>query len=755
MIAYAPALLHVGRCALYFYWYIMLTVVVGFPDLIERARQYVPPEKIAVIEDAYQFAAQAHAGQERKSGRPYVEHPVQVALTLAELQLDSSSLVAALLHDVSEDAGVPVSVIQERFGPEVAKLVDGVTKLGQLSSREPVTRDQGHAENLRKMLLAMAEDLRVVFIKLADRLHNMQTLEFLPADRQLAIARETFEIYAPLAHRLGIWELKWQLEDLSFQHLEPAKFALIEELLSAKSTQRGAFISHAITVLKDEFDRAGIKAEVSGRPKHIYSIYQKMEKYAALGKDFDDIHDLSAIRVLLNSRDECYTALGIVHGLWHPLPDQFNDFIAVPKPNGYQSLHTTVMYEGTTPLEVQIRTTEMHRVSEFGVAAHWRYKEGEKKDLHYEERIGWLRQLIEWHRELSGAEEFLESVKTDIFIDQVFVYTPKGEIKDLPKGATPLDFAYRIHTDLGHRCVGAKVNGRLVNLSTQLKNGDIVEIMTAKSGRGPSRDWLSPVLGFVRTSHAKEKIRQWFKKQERTENIERGRELLEKAMRQLGINLSERDKLAKAFKYESIEDFHAAMGEGGITPHQIALKLAVQEQQPRVIGTASSKPSVSAIKVRGVGDLLTHLAQCCHPVPGDAIIGYVTRTRGVSVHRVDCYNIAHEDEIERLIPVEWGESESLYPVKIQVQAWDRVGLMRDVGAIVAEEKINITTLALTNNPDHTVSLSLSLETANLVQLSKILSKIEGIKGVVSATRVGDAAPVKGHPGSEVAHPAMS
>ncbi len=717
-------------------------MVVGFPELIERAKQYLPAEKIATIEAAYQFAVHAHEGQERKSGRPYVEHPVQVALTLAELQLDSSSLVAALLHDVSEDAGVPLADIESKFGAEVAKLVDGVTKLGRISGREHVARTEGQAENLRKMLLAMAQDLRVVFIKLADRLHNMQTLEFLTPDRQRAIANETLEIYAPLAHRLGIWELKWQLEDLSFQHLEPRKYAHVEKLLEAKSMQREAFITHAIAVLKEEFEKAGLKADVSGRPKHIYSIYQKIEKYAAMGKDFDDIHDLIAIRVLVNTRDECYNALGIVHGLWHPLPDQFNDFIANPKPNGYQSLHTTVMYEGTTPLEVQIRTQEMHRISEFGVAAHWRYKEGEKTDLHYEERIGWLRQLIEWHRELSGAEEFLESVKTDIFIDQVFVYTPKGEIKDLPKGATPLDFAYRIHTDLGHRCTGAKVNGRLVPLSYQLKNGDIVEILTTKTGRGPSRDWLNPVLGFVKTSHAKEKIRQWFKKQERTENIDRGRELLEKAMRQLGINLNERERLAKVFKYDSLEDFYAAIGEGGITPHQIALKLAAEEEHPKVITTVTSKPSVSAIKVRGVGDLLTHLAQCCHPVPGDAIIGYVTRTRGVSVHRADCYNVAHEDEIERLVPVEWGDTASLYPVKIQVQAWDRVGLMRDVGAVVAEEKINISTLALTNNPDHTVTFSLSLETANLVQLSKILAKIEGIKGVVSATRVGDAPPAK-------------
>jgi GTP diphosphokinase / guanosine-3',5'-bis(diphosphate) 3'-diphosphatase len=734
------------------YTFCMVNVAVsGFAELIERAKQYIPPEKVTAIENAYQFALEAHAGQERKSGNPYIEHPVSVALTLAELQLDGSSLAAALLHDVPEDTGTPLSVIEEKFGPEVAKLVDGVTKLGRLSSREHVARSEGQAENLRKMLLAMAQDLRVVFIKLADRLHNMRTLEFLPPEKQRSIARETLEIYAPLAHRLGIWELKWQLEDLSFMYLEPRKYQHIYKLLSAKSMQHEAFITRAINTLREEFDRVDMKVEISGRPKHIYSIYQKMEKYTALGKDFDDIHDLIAIRILVNSREDCYSALGIVHGLWHPLPDQFNDYIANPKPNGYQSLHTTVMYDGTTPLEVQIRTNEMHRISEFGVAAHWRYKAGEKKDLHYEERIGWLRQLIEWHRELSGAEEFLESVKTDIFMDQVFVYTPKGEIKDLPKGATPLDFAYRIHTDLGHRCTGAKVNGRLVPLNYQLKNGDIVEIMTTKTKRGPSRDWLNPVIGYVMTSHAKEKIRQWFKKQERTENIERGRELLEKAMRQLGINQNERDSLALAFKYDNLEDFYAAIGEGGVTPHQIALKLAAEEQKPRIVGPSTTTPSVSAIKVRGVDDLLTHLAQCCHPVPGDEIIGYVTRARGVSIHRKDCHNVLNEDETERLIPVEWGETTSLYPVKVQVEAWDRVGLMRDIGAVVAEEKINITTLSLTNNPDHTISFSFSLETANLVQLSKILSKIEGIKGVISAIRVGDVVSGKNTPPSGSPH----
>jgi GTP pyrophosphokinase len=728
-------------------------VCMGFSELITQAKLYLPPEKVALVEDAYQFAMKAHEGQMRKSGGPFLEHPVQVALTLAELQLDTSSLIAALLHDVPEDAGIPLADIEARFGSEVAKLVDGATKLGRLSREVPgkaelretrATRET-QAENLRKMLLAMAEDLRVVFIKLSDRLHNMRTLYALPPEKKSAIAQETLEIYAPLAHRLGIWELKWQLEDEAFRYLDPGKYDNIKELLASRRDEREDFIAQAIKALKQEFDRAGLKAEITGRPKHLYSIHQKIEKYAALGKDFDDIYDLFALRVLVNTVPECYAALGIIHGLWHPLPDQFNDFIANPKLNGYQSLHTTIMYHGTTPLEVQIRTHEMHRIAEFGVAAHWRYKEGEKKDMHFEERIGWLRQLIEWHRELSGAEEFLESVKTDIFIDQVFIYTPKGEIKDLPKGSTPIDFAYRIHTDLGNRCAGAKVNGRLVPLNYQLQNGDLVEIMTAKASRGPSRDWLNPALGYVKTSDARAKIRQWFKKRERSENIERGRELLEKAMRQLGINLGEREKLAKTLRYDSLDDFYAAIGFGGITPQQIALRLAAQQQQPKVIGVTAPTPPTSAITVRGVGDLLTHLARCCHPVPGDKIIGYVTRSRGVSVHRQDCYNVVNEDETERLVPVEWGETGTLYPVKIQVQALDRVGLMRDITTLVAEEKINIASVNLTNSTDQTISIYFSLETANLLQLSRLLARIEGVRGVTSATRIGDGTTPKVNP----------
>ena len=717
-----------------------------FNQLIDKAREYLPPEKIAIVEDAYNFAVSAHQGQVRKSGEPYVEHPLETAVILAEVQLDASSLAAALLHVVPENCGTPISEIEAKFGSEVAKLVDGTTRLGKLSwSGEGVATGEVQAENLRKMLVAMAEDLRVVFIKLADRLHNMRTLDALSPERQHRIAQETLEIYAPLAHRLGIWEVKWQLEDLSFRYLESGRYHQIANLIAVRRTQRESFITQVIQILKVEFDRVGIGAEISGRPKHIYSIYQKMERYSALGKHFDDIHDLLALRVLVGTVPDCYSAVGVIHSLWRPLPEEFDDFIANPKSNGYQSLHTAVMYMGVTPLEVQVRTHEMHHIAEYGVAAHWRYKEGEKKDLRFEERISWLRQLIEWRRELSGAEEFLESVKTDIFIDQVFVYTPKGEIKDLPKGSTPLDFAYRVHTELGHRCIGAKVNGRLVPLNYQLSNGDVVEIMSAKKAKGPSRDWLNPHLGYIKTSHAREKIRQWFKKQERAENIEHGRELLEKEMRRLGIKV-EREELAKLFKYDSLDDFLIAIGYGGITTHQIALKLAAQQEPPKVVPeVAPPQPPASTIQVLGAGDMLTHLAQCCHPVPGDKIIGYVTRSRGVTVHRQDCYNVIHEEERERLIAVEWIQTDSVYPVRIQVEAWDRVGLVRDITTVVAEEKVNIAAVSFINHDDHTTSTFLTLETRGLAQLSRLLARIEGVRGVISVTRAGDEATMKASP----------
>ena len=719
-----------------------------FSELLDKAGEYLPAQKLELVQAAYKYASEAHEGQTRKSGDPYIEHPLQTALILAELQLDATALAAALLHDVPENCGIPVSEIEKRFGPEVAKLVDATTKLGRLSwqKQEQVARqvgtatEEGQAENLRKMLVAMAEDLRVVFIKLADRLHNMRTLQALDPGKQRSIARETLEIYAPLAHRLGIWELKWQLEDLSFRYLEPERYHEIASLIVDKRAYRETFIKGVTQELKQEFDRMGLEAEVFGRPKHIYSVSQKMERYAAQGKDFDDIYDLMAIRVLVDTIPDCYTALGVVHSLWHPMSEQFNDFIATPKMNGYQSLHTTVLCQGTTPLEVQIRTHEMHHVAEYGVAVHWRYKEGEKTDLDFEKGIGWLRQLIEWHRELSGAEEFLESVRTDVFSDQVFVYTPKGEIKDLPKGSTPLDFAYRIHTDIGHRCIGAKVNGRLVPLNYQLNNGDVVQILSSKVDRGPSRDWLNLNLGFIKTSNAREKVRQWFKKQERAENIERGRELLEKLMRHLGMRLSERTKVAELFGYDIPDEFFAAIGYGGITTTQITAKLTTQQQQqPKVAEAAPPKQPVSAVNVVGVGDMLTNLAQCCNPVPGDKIIGYVTRSRGVTIHRIDCVNVINEDEKERFIPVDWGHADNLFPVKVRVDAWDRVGLMRDITTLVAEEKVNIAGVSFNNNDDHTSSTQLTLDIGDLAQLSRLLAKIEGIRGVINVMRVGEKA----------------
>ena len=723
----------------------------SFKKLLDMAQQYLPPEKITLVKDAYDFALKAHEGQVRKSGEPYVSHPLQVALTLAELQLDASSLAAAFLHDVPENCGIPISEIEARFGAEVAKLVDGVTKLGKLSLQAPmeVAARGTQAENLRKMLVAMAEDLRVVFIKLADRLHNMSTLKALPPEKRRSISRETLEIYAPLAHRLGIWELKWQLEDLSFRYLEPRKYNHLVNLVATRRTEREDFITRVIDILKKEFKKAGLEADISGRPKHLYSIQQKMERYAAQGKYFDDIYDLLALRVLVDTIPDCYNAVGIVHSLWHPLPGGFDDYIGNPKPNGYRALHTVVMSLGTTPLEIQIRTREMHNFSEYGVAAHWRYKGGEKEDIHFEERIGWLRQLIDWHRELSGAEEFLESVKTDIFIDQVFVFTPKGEIKDLPRGSTPLDFAYRIHTDLGHRCIGAKVNGRMVPLDYQLANGDVVEILTTKRAKGPTRDWLSPHLGYVRTSHAREKIRQWFKKQERAENIEHGRELLDKELKQLGLKYSNRETLAKYFKYATVDDFLAAIGYGGISVHHIAQQLAAQQEQPKAVAGVAPplKPPVSAIRVLGVGDLLTNLARCCHPVPGDKIIGYVTRSRGVTIHRQDCYNVLREDEKERLIAVEWGKADALYPVRVQVEAWDRVGLIRDISTVVAEDKVNISNMTVTEHEDRTTTLCFSLETRGIAQLSRLLNKIGGVKGVASVSRIGDEATARISPPS--------
>jgi len=718
----------------------ILEVEMEIGELLEKAGGYLAGDRLALVEEAYQFALEAHKGQVRQSGEPYLQHPLEAASILTDLRMDADSLAAALLHDVPEDCAVPLSQIEEVFGPEISKLVDGVTKLSYVSWQvtEKPSGEDLQAESLRKMLVAMAEDLRVVFIKLADRLHNMRTLEALPPAKRRAIAKETLEVYAPLAHRLGIVKLRSQLEDLSFLYLEPLKYRHTRQLLAKQETEHEKIITRVVEVLEQELEKAGIRrAKVSGRSKNIYSLYRKMQKYAGQGKDLSDIHDVLAIRVIVDKVEHCYHALGIVHSLWHPLSGEFNDYIASPKRNGYRSLHTSVMCFGT-PIEIQVRTHEMHDTSEYGIAAHWCYKEGVKRDL-FEQRISGLRQLLDWHREISGTRQFLESVKTDIFRDQVFVYTPKGEIRDLPTGSTVVDFAYHIHTDLGHRCIGAKVNGKLVPLTYRLRNGDTVEVVVGKKDKGPSRDWLNPNLGYVNTSHSRERVRQWFRKQARSENIEKGKEILEKELRRLGVSLGNREDIALLFKYESLDDFHAAIGYGEISANQIVMKMATQEEQLKVTGAIPATPSVAVpIRVLGTGDLLTQLAQCCHPLPGDRIIGYITRSRGVTVHRKDCPNIARAKEKERLVSVDWGRVDQLYPVVVRIDAWDRLGLLRDISTLVADERVNIGSVSSAEREDNSTSIFLAIEIRSITQLSRLLSRIEGVNGVISAGRATEA-----------------
>ncbi len=709
--------------------------------LIDKTQEYLPSETLALIEGAYEFVVEACQSRGSKPAQVELEHALQTAIIVAQLQLDENCIAAALLHALPECCGVSLAEIEGTFGNEISRLVEGLGKLDKVSwpTTEGMKPKKGfdvevHAESLRKMLLAMSEDIRVVFIKLADRLHHMHTLKTMPPSKQRVMAQETMEIYAPVAHRLGISQIKWQLEDLSFRYLEPEKYRDITHFVAAGRDRREGFIAQIGKILKEELANAEIEAEVTGRAKHIYSIYRKMERYASQGKEISDIYDLLGFRVLVNEVADCYSALGVIHSLWHPLPGEFNDYIASPRDGIYKSLHTTVMYQGNTPLEIQIRTYEMHRIAEYGIAAHWRYEEGAKRDAQFEEKIAILRQLLDWYQDVGGAD-FVESLSTDFFSDRVLVYTPKGDIKDLPAGSTPLDFAYRVHTDLGHRCIGAKVNGKMVPLSYQLKSGDTVEILATKGDKGPSRDWLNPSLGYLKTSHAREKARQWFRKQERDENILRGKELLEKELRRLGVSLSE-EELAYLFKRESVGDFLAAIGYGDISTHQLATKLAVQQERTLALPKVVPKKEMAspAIQVMGVGDLLTHLAPCCNPMPGDEIIGYVTRTKGVSVHRKDCLNIANIDEKERLVKVEWGPREQLYSVPVQIEALDRMGLLRDISVIVADERVNITTVSAVDHDDQTTSIYLTIQTKGMQELSRLLSKLEGVRGIISATR---------------------
>ncbi len=704
-------------------------------DLLSTVTTQHPQASLAMIDRAFDLAVEAHRSQVRASGEPYVAHPIASAQILAELGIDPVAVSAALLHDVPEDTEFSLADVEEQFGAEVAHLVDGVTKLSKFSTH---SHEQRQAENIRKMFLAMADDIRVVLIKLADRLHNMRTLGALATEKQHRIANQTLEIYAPLAERLGIWQVKWELEDLSFKALEPEAYRELAKLLDTRRTGRESYIERAIEELRPRLADAGIEAELQGRPKHIYSIWKKMQRKSA---EFAEIYDVYAVRLLVHEIRDCYAALGIVHALWRPIPGQFDDYIAVPKNNLYQSLHTAVIALDGKPLEIQIRTHSMHQVSEVGIAAHWRYKEGTKAERDYDAKLAWLRQLMEWQRDVSesDATEFVEGIKLDIFQDQVFVFTPRGDVKDLPAGATPLDFAYRIHTDIGHRTIGAKVNNRLVPLDYRLKNGDIVEIVTTKGEHGPSRDWMN----LVRTSHAREKIRQWFKKKDRAENIIHGRESLERELRRLArtsLQAIGHDKLAdvaKLYQHETVDDFLAAVGYGAISAQQVVMRLGVLDDGHITLPSiAPPQPArTGGVRVKGVGDLLVRFGKCCQPIPGDPIVGFITRGKGITVHVRACPTVLSEREVTRLIDVEWESAPAqTYPIAIRVEAFDRTGLLSDITQVMAENKVNILAANVSVHSDHTAVVAMTLQVASVAQLAKVMSRVEQLKDVLNVQR---------------------
>ena len=716
-------------------------------DLYSKIEIYLKNKDIKFIEKAYNFAREAHDGQLRLSGEDFFEHPKQTAIFLADLKLDSSTIAAALLHDVVEDCDCDTQDIERIFGLDVSRLVDGVTKLSRNdvigdSEFSPTTNfydedipeDIAQAETLRKMLMAMADDVRVVLFKLADRLHNMRTISFLPLNRRLAMSRETIEIYAPLAHRLGIWEIKWLLEDLSFQQLNPQEYKNISKRLNSKRQVREEYVKNIVSQIENELLSQEIRANVYGRPKHIFSIHKKIQKYANINREVSEIHDLFAVRIIVDEVKDCYAALGVIHTKYHPLPNQFDDYIANPKDNLYQSLHTAVLGENSLPVEVQIRTKEMHQVAEYGVAAHWLYKEGVETDTAFEEKMTWLRKLLDWQRDADGPVDFVESFKTDIFQNQVFVYTPNEDVIELPIGATSLDFAYRIHTDVGHGCVGAKVNGKLVSLNHELNNGDTVQIMTSKTMKGPSHDWINPSFGYVKTASARAKIRHWFNRQERQTNIVRGKELFQKLSR-LDLDVEEKN-VAEKLHYKNIEDLFVALGDGSLTTEKILNRLTLNEHKPtksNIVETSRTGPA-SGIQVLGVGDLYTIIARCCNPIMGDLIVGFITRGRGVSVHRQNCPNILAEDESERLVSVTWGETKTLNPVRIQLKCEDRVGLLGDVTSVISNEKINIANIN-TEEYDDMVFISLTVYTSGIEQLDRLYTKLEAVSGVLGVIRL--------------------
>ncbi|MCF6092765.1 bifunctional (p)ppGpp synthetase/guanosine-3',5'-bis(diphosphate) 3'-pyrophosphohydrolase [Microaerobacter geothermalis] len=712
----------------------------GIDELIQKAEKYLSIQDIDFIEKAYRFADKAHKGQVRKSGEAYIVHPAAVAGILLDLQMDAVTVAAAILHDVVEDTEVTLSELEANFGKEVALLVDGVTKLGRIRYK---SKEEQQAENHRKMFVAMAKDIRVILIKLADRLHNMRTLKHLPEEKQRRIADETLEIFSPLAHRLGIASIKWELEDIALRYLNPQQYYRIVHLMKKKRAEREQYLHEVIDKIKEKLDELKIKAEVSGRPKHLYSIYRKMVNQ---NKQFNEIYDLLAVRVIVDDIRDCYAVLGIVHTLWKPMPGRFKDYIAMPKTNMYQSLHTTVIGPRGEPMEVQIRTFDMHRIAEYGIAAHWAYKEG-KANVNgaFEKKLAWFREILEWQQEVKDAQEFMETLKVDLFSDLVFVFTPKGDVIELPAGSVPLDFAYRIHTEVGNRCIGAKVNGKIVPLDHKLKTGDIVEILTSKHSYGPSQDWLK----IAKSSQARNKIRQWFKKEKREENILKGKEAIEDELTKQGFDPKQfmtdeaLDKVAKKFNFQGEEDMYAAIGYGGITAAQIVTRLTEKfrrENPPEykipVNEYKSKGKQDQGVRVKGVDNLLVRFSRCCNPVPGDDIIGYITRGRGVSIHRCDCINVKHEVDKERFIPVEWeANTDQSYHVDIEVCGLDRRGLLNEVLQAISETKTNITEVAGKSDKNRMAHIHVTISIRNLDHLHRVVERVKRIKDIYSVQRV--------------------
>lgn len=730
----------------------------SWEDALEQARNYLPDTAIASLQRAYDFAARAHAGQMRNSGEPYIVHLVATALYLAALRLDVTSIAAGLLHDTLEDTEATFEELEREFGHSVARIVDGVSKFGEIGHRHRrwtveredgddrrlrVDRQKQQAENVRKMFLAMAEDPRVVIVKLADRLHNMRTLEHQPPDKQRRIALDTREIYAPLAGRLGIAKFKTPLEDLAFKYLEPAQYRWLVSQLAEERASRDEFIGRMAQELGEHLAERGVDAEVTGRAKHLWSIYKKLRR-PDIDMDLSRVYDLFALRVIVPDVPACYQVMGVVHDLWLPVSARFKDYIAVPKTNGYRSLHTTVYAGDSHPVEVQIRTQDMHEVAEYGVATHWYYKEQGSSVTVPQPLANWIGALVQWQEDLDpDAAEFVDSLKMDMFTGQVFIFSPRGDIIDLPTGSTPVDFAYRIHTELGHRTIGAKVNGQMVPLDTPLKTGDRVEILTTKQAHGPGRDWLS----FVRSANARQKIRQWFNRQNREENIARGREILDSELQKLSqtglsdVNAADVAEAASALGLRSPDDLFAQLGYGALTLHQVLNRLGVLDTQEERIPLQAppAKPvPPGQVRVLGVGDLLTRLASCCLPAPGDPIIGYITRGKGVTVHRADCPRIQSEQEKERLVTVDWGlrDDQQLYPVTIEIASWDREGLLRDVAIAVADERVSMSAVKAETHADGRATLTATLQIAGIDQLSRVFSRVERVKGVSEVRRQG-------------------